>query len=166
MKSCKIRAPKILSGSHFYTNWPLQNHIPTLPTPSISDRLQYKGDMVMKPPHFMELRLGVSFMKPPHFMEIKFGVNFMKPPHFMELRIGVSWNHLILQGDHVFLQKIRWHPLKSVNITTPIHSHTVRYRSSTFKTTHTHSSKATACHRWLFPGRSLACRCLRYPRLD
>ena len=70
---------------------PLQNHSPTLPTPSISDRLKYKGDMVMKPPHFMELRLGVSFMKPPHFMEVKFGVSFMKPPHVMELRIGVSF---------------------------------------------------------------------------
>ena len=146
MKSCKIRAPKILSGNHFYTNWPLQNHSPTLPTPSISDRLKYKGDMVMKPPQFMELRLGVSFMKPPHFMEVKFGVSFMKPPHFMELRIGVSFmKPTHFTGWPCVLEKKRWHPLKSVNITTPIHSHTVRYRSSMFKTTHTHSSKATAC---------------------
>ena len=37
-------------------------------TPRISDRPKYKGDMAMKPPHFMEPRLGVSFMKPPHFI--------------------------------------------------------------------------------------------------
>ena len=68
-----------------------KNHSPTLPTPRISDRSKYKGDMAMKPPYFMERRLGVSFMKPPRFMEVKFGVSFLKPPHSMELRIGVSF---------------------------------------------------------------------------